>query len=175
MNANESSFSADSDETATPPASQDEKKTPNINIIKVRDDHVPLQFIADENQTAKFKLTEGIEVSWLSSDSFGSKDLRNHIEPWLTSLFQSEHLSLLAGSSLTHAIHYLATGKGAAGMNTLPLSNHRTEINQATKKAAIAAGRKECNLEDQLRVANELLRGFEILQKKLRLKLFVQN
>lgn len=30
----------------------------------------------------------------------------------------------------------------------------------------IAAGRKEGNLEDQLRVANELLRGFEILQKK---------
>lgn len=166
MNANEPSASANNDETDPLPSSQDKKKAPSINIIKVRDDHLPLQFIIDENDTAKYKLAEGIEASWLSSDSFGIKELRNRIEPWLTSLFQSEHLSLLAGSGLTHAIHYLAAGKGAAGMNTLPLSDHLTEINQAAKNAAIAAGRKEGNLEDQLRVANELLRGFEILQKK---------
>lgn len=166
MNANEPSASANSDETAPLPASQDKKKAPSINIIKVRDDHFPLQFIVDENDTAKYKLAEGIEASWLGSDSFGIKELRNRVEPWLTSLFQSEHLSLLAGSGLTHAIHYLAAGKGAAGMSALPLSNHLPEINQAAKNAAIAAGRKEGNLEDQLRVANELLRGFEILQKK---------
>lgn len=133
-----------------------------VNTLKTRDDHMPLQFVADGD---KFKLQPGSEASWLSSEAFGHKELRSRIEPWLTSLFQSEHLSLLAGSGLTHAVHYLAAGKGAAGMGALTLSNHQTEINQAAEQAADAAGREKGNLEDQLRVANELLRGLEILQK----------
>jgi hypothetical protein len=138
------------------------ERSESLNILKVRDDHVPLQFTGDAD---KFKLQEGTEISWLSSDEFGHKELRNRIEPWLTSLFQSEHLSLLVGSGLTHAVHYLAVGKSAAGMGALTLSTHESEINQAAEKAAEAAGRKTGNLEDQLRVANELLRGLEILQK----------
>lgn len=133
-----------------------------VNTLKIRDDHMPLQFVADED---KFKLQPGSESSWLSSEAFGHKELRSRIEPWLTSLFQSEHLSLLAGAGLTHAVHYLAAGKGAAGMGALTLSNHQTEIDQAAEKAADAAGREKGNLEDQLRVANELLRGLEILQQ----------
>ncbi len=133
-----------------------------INTLKIRDDHVPLQFAAEDG---KFKLQPGSEASWLSSETFGHKELRNRIEPWLTSLFQSEHLALLAGSGLTHAMHHLATGKGAAGMSALALSNHQIEIDKAAEKAAEMAGRQKGNLEDQLRVANELLRGLEILQK----------
>ncbi|MCO7623507.1 SIR2 family protein [Pseudomonas guariconensis] len=132
------------------------------NTLKTRDDHVPLQFTADDDT---FKLQAGSEASWLSGETFGRKDLRSRIEPWLTSLFQSEHLSLLAGSGLTHAVHYLAAGEGAAGMGALTLSNHQAEIDQAAEKAADAAGREKGNLEDQLRIANELLRGLEILQK----------
>ncbi|MDM5099753.1 SIR2 family protein [Aeromonas salmonicida] len=131
------------------------------NYIKVRDDKRPIEFVTDENG---FKLSEGQETSWISGDTFTQKELRSRIEPWLTSLFQSEHLSLLAGSGLTHAVHYLAAGKGAAGMGALTLSNHQTEITQAAEKAADAAGREKGNLEDQLRVANELLRGLEIMQ-----------
>lgn len=138
-----------------------EKNKP-FNVLKVRDDHLPVQFSADG---AKFKLQAGSEASWLGSEEFGQKELRSRIEPWLTSLFQSEHLSLLAGSGLTHAVHYLAAKKGAAGMGALTLSSHQTEIDQAAEKAADAAGRKNGNLEDQLRIANELLRGLEILQK----------
>lgn len=130
------------------------------NTLKIRDDHVPLHFAADGD---RLKLQSGTEVSWLKSEEFDLKDLRNRIEPWLTSLFQSEHLSMLAGSGLTHAVHYLAAGKGAAGMGSLTLSNHQAEIGQAAEKAAEAAGRKKGNLEDQLRIANELLRGLEIL------------
>ncbi|EPL61004.1 fibronectin-binding protein (FBP) [Pseudomonas aeruginosa] len=133
-----------------------------INTLKIRDDHMPLQFAADGD---KFKLQAGSEASWLSSEAFGHKELRSRIEPWLTSLFQSEHLSLLAGSGLTHAVHSLAAGKGAAGMGALTLSNHQDEIHQAAAKTAEEAGREKGNLEDQLRVANELLRGLEILQK----------
>lgn len=131
------------------------------NYIKVRDDKRPIEFVTDENG---FKLSEGQETSWVSNDTFTQKELRSRVEPWLTSLFQSEHLSLLAGSGLTHAVHYLAAEKGAAGMGALTLSNHQTAITQAAEKAAVAAGRKTGNLEDQLRVANELLRGLEIMQ-----------
>lgn len=133
-----------------------------INTLKIRDDHIPLRFAADGE---KFKLQAGSEASWLGTETFGHKELRNRIEPWLTSLFQSEHLSLLAGSGLTHAVHCLAAGKGAAGMGTLKLSHYQAEITDAAKNAAEVAGREQGNLEDQLRVANELLRGLEILQK----------
>jgi len=132
------------------------------NILKVRDDVTPLWFSGSEG---KFKLKENTEASWLGSNEFSYKDLRHRIEPWLTSLFQSEHLSLLAGSGLTHAVHYLAAGSGAAGMSALPLSAYKDEIDAAAKEAADAAGRESGNLEDQLRVANELLRGLEILKK----------
>ena len=131
------------------------------NFLKVRSDLRPLQFSASEN---KFTLAAGSEAEWASEGEFDQKALRKQIEPWLTSLFQSEHLSLLAGSGLTHAVHRLATGKGAAGMGELKLSNRATEINSAAKTAAEAAGRQNGNLEDQLRAANELLRGLEILQ-----------
>lgn len=132
------------------------------NIVKARNDNKPLYFTESGNN--KFRLRKGSEASWIDSEEFSQKELREHIEPWLTSLFQSEHLSLLAGSGLTHAVHYLATGESAAGMEALTLTIREDEINKAAKASAIKAGREECNLEDQLRVANELLRGLEILQ-----------
>ncbi|MBS1939063.1 MAG: SIR2 family protein [Bacteroidetes bacterium] len=140
------------------------KKTPNDiqNILKVRDDHRPVRF--DEAE-AKYVLCEGSSASWVTGE-FGVKELRQRIEPWLTSLFQSEHLSLLAGSGLTHAVHRLATGNSAAGMDAMALKKHKDKIEQAAGEAARAAGRNTGNLEDHLRVANELLRGLEILEMK---------
>lgn len=132
-----------------------------INVIKVRDDYEPIKFeLIDGSE--KFKVCEDQKSSWTDGE-FSSKDLRSRIEPWLTSLFQSEHLSLLIGSGLTHAVHYLAAGRDAAGMSALSLSNYEDEINNKAKESANKTGRKEGNLEDQLRVANELLRGLEIL------------
>lgn len=88
------------------------------NTLKVRDDCAPIYFEAAA--VGKFKLCEGSEASWLThGETFGLKDLRSRIEPWLTALFQSEHLSLLAGSGLTHAVHSLAADKPAAGMAKL--------------------------------------------------------
>src|SRR5699024_1532902 len=121
------------------------KEIMQVNTLKTRDDHRPVEFIANDGN---FTLQAGSEASWLSTTEFGQKELRNRIEPWLTSLFQSEHLSLLAGSGLTHAVHYMAAEKGAAGMGALTLSNHQAEIDQAAEKAADAAGRKKGNLED---------------------------
>ena len=133
-----------------------------INTLKTRDDPQPLAFMADG---ASFKLQAGSQATWTSGGEFGRRELRNRIEPWLTSLFQSEHLSLLVGSGLTHAVHFLAAGKGAAGMDALAVGHYKDEITEAAEQAAATAGRQKGNLEDQLRVANELLRGLDILKK----------
>jgi hypothetical protein len=134
------------------------------NTLKVRDDHRPVCFGAAE-QAGMFEVGPGCDASWLNGQEFSLKDLRNRVEPWLTSLFQSEHLSLLAGSGLTHAVHRLATSKSAAGMGTAAFSSYQNEITNAAQNAASEAGREKGNLEDQLRVANELLRGLDILGK----------
>ncbi|EEV0806791.1 hypothetical protein EWN49_003596, partial [Escherichia coli] len=42
--------------------------------------------------------------------------LRQNIEPWLTALFQSEHLNLLIGAGLSSAIQKSATGLSPVGM-----------------------------------------------------------
>lgn len=132
------------------------------HIVKVRDDHQPVLFTQDGDN--KFKLEEGSEASWISDGkTFEQKVLRERIEPWLTSLFQSEHLSLLLGSGLTHAVHSLAAGQSATDMGKIAISTHQGEINAAAEKSAAAAGRQTDNVEDQLRVANELLRGLDIL------------
>lgn len=133
------------------------------NTIKVRDDQIPLKFsrLTDNN----FKLETGFEAPWTNNGEFSLKELRNRIEPWLTSLFQAEHLAILAGSGLTHAIHHLAAGKPATGMANLNIKNYKDEITEAAKKSSSKAGRQEGNLEDQFRVANELLIGLKILNK----------
>lgn len=138
-------------------------KSVGQNLIKVRDDRSPISF--NPTEAGEFRVVDGDDASWADGDSneFNQKDLRNRIEPWLTSLFQSEHLSLLAGSGLTHAVHQLATGNLAAGMDVISLTNHKDKIIDSAKVSAEASGRKANNLEDQLRVANELLRGLEIL------------
>lgn len=137
-------------------------------ILKSRDDKAPVLFskTSEEIETDNpFKLGEGSECSWLTEDeSFGPEKLRPRIEPWLTALFQSEHFSLLAGSGLSHAVHRIATGNALPGMNTVTFTHFDTEINAEAKNSARAAKRKRGNIEDQIRVANELLRGLEIIK-----------
>ena len=137
----------------------------NQNIIKTQDDHLPVVFDAVAGKDGCFKLSEDISASWINNnDEFDIKILRSRIEPWLTALFQSEHLSLLAGSGLTHAVHYLAADKSAAGMNAVEWpEDYAGSITDKANVSADKAGRKAGNLEDQLRIANELLRGLEIL------------
>ena len=133
-----------------------------INLLKVRDDHHPVRFEVVEK--GKFRLCEGVDAQWVSTEEFGLKELRSRIEPWLTSLFQSEHLSLLAGSGLTHAVHSIAVGKPAAGMSgSVSGGSFKEQLHAAASASAKAAGRDQANIEDHIRVSNELLRGLEIL------------
>lgn len=141
------------------------------NIIKVRDDHEPICFISatlQENSELSFVLTKGYSANWFSGDSFSITDLRGRVEPWLTSLFQSEHLSLLIGSGLTTAIQISATKKVANnGMNKPEIkTKYNDVIESAVKKSVVKSGRGEANVEDYIRVMNDLLRGLEILSSK---------
>lgn len=78
------------------------------------------------------------------------KDTRKRVEPWLSALFQSDHLSLLVGSGMTTAVAY-ACGAKAAGMGTVAFGTpHEKELNAHITKKAAAMGRGEPNLEDQL-------------------------
>jgi hypothetical protein len=140
---------------------------PDNQILKCRDDKDPviLEKLLEQAEGQKpFKMAEGCESSWLKKDTaVGAMDLRPRIEPWLTALFQSEHLALLVGSGLSHAVHRIATGAVLLGMKAVKFANFDTEINVEAKKSAEKCGREAGNIEDQIRVANELLRGLEII------------
>ena len=81
-------------------------------------------------------------------------------------LVQSEHLSLLIGSGLTHAVHHIATGKALPGMDSIKFGVFDDEISVEVKRIAESARRENGNFEDQIRVASELLRGLEIFSIK---------
>ena len=137
-------------------------------ILKTRDDTIPILLEPDGGAGGgerRFKLSSDASCSWVNAgDSFGKEKLRPRIEPWLTALVQSEHLSLLVGSGLTHAAHAIATEDPCPGMNTIRFTVWNEEISAAASRAAESAGRKDGgNFEDQVRAAHELLRGLEII------------
>jgi len=136
---------------------KDEEK---INILKSRDDPKPVYF--NKTGEARFKLRPGTECPWHKAEEpFGPDKLRPRIEPWLTALVQSEYLSLLIGSGLTHSVHCIAQGTGLPGMEKAKFSVFQSQIDNAAEATAKAAGRDKANFEDQIRVANELLFGLE--------------
>lgn len=141
--------------------SEEEKKVP-VNIVKTRDDRSPVHFV-EGSEPGSYVVAEGHTCSWADEDNtFKLKVLRERVEPWLTALFQSEHLSLLVGSGLTHAVHHLAAGKDAAGMGRCSFTRGQDAIQAAADVSSKSTGRKVANIEDDLRAANELLRGLSV-------------
>ena len=140
------------------------------NIVKVRDDRMPIIFkLSEKDGDVKiFELSEGQNVNWCTEGTFTEMNLRGRIEPWLTSLFQSEHFSLLVGSGLTTAIQLGACGSANSGMGEFtPLSHYSAEIRERAYVSAKETGRgEEPNIEDYIRVMNELLRGLEIIKEQ---------
>ena len=137
-----------------------------VHWMKVYDDPRPIKMLECRNKSG---IVEGLEEvrhdphPLLGRGQMKMNDLRKRVEPWLTSLFQSEHLSLLVGSGLTNAVHCIACNSSAAGMNRTEFAFNGKSIKAVADESARKAGRKEGNCEDDLRVANELLRGLEIL------------
>lgn len=133
------------------------------NIIKTRDDR---ELILIDNSE---KVQNTDDCTWLSENSENGKVVkhvfRTRIEPWLTSLFQSEHLSLLCGSGITRSISLLAHDTDGKNMENPVFTKYKGEIESAAQKSAKDCGRENGNFEDRIRVANDLLRGLKILNK----------
>ncbi len=156
------------------------------NILKIRDD----ECIVLNSSGDGFETREGKSFSWLASSKSPSKmdlsSLRSGIEPWLTSLFQSEHLSLLIGTGLSYSLSKLATTsdtdaetgatvseivgqtstdskKTSMDIPALTSKKYREMVLSSVKDIAEKGRRGNANIEDTIRVINELLRGLEIL------------
>lgn len=140
------------------------KQNKTINTVKVREDDTPIRFLASE-APGRFTFETEQQLDWCQDSTFSKHELRTRIEPWLTSLFQSEHLSLLVGSGLTSAVQYAACGKSDNGMGAdAHFTVFADEIKQAADRMAKDAHRGPANIEDQIRAANELVRGLDIIK-----------
>ena len=88
--------------------------------------------------------------------------LRKEIEPWLTALSQSEHLSLLIGSGFSLAACQIVKAQENNGMSKIEFSVFKNQIQNASEQSAKRSVRGDANIEDQIRTANELIKGLEI-------------
>jgi hypothetical protein len=103
------------------------------------------------------------------------KSLRSKVEPWLSAIFQSEHFSLLVGSGLTNSLAHLSKIRPQS-MGRLEFEGeaYKQKIKSSSEKSASAMQRGEANLEDDFRVALELLRGYEILEDNKKTSLLTE-
>lgn len=144
-------------------------------VIKTRDDKELIPFNYD-SKDKKYLLYDNFTCPWIENEkeiqeSDSERILRERIEPWLTALFQSEHLSLLCGSGLTNSISHLAGADGGTTMDPVEFTVCKKQLKKAAENSAKKAGRDKANIEDQIRTANELLQGLKILGAKYGKKL----
>lgn len=84
---------------------------------------------------------------------------RARIEPWLSAMFQSEHLSLLLGRGFPLGVGS-ACGAGSTSMPVLTFpAKFAEKIGACAGRSAKKMGRGSPNFENELRVASELLAG----------------
>jgi hypothetical protein len=88
---------------------------------------------------------------------------RQAIEPWLSAVFQSEHLSVLLGSGFTTGLAFMAGGS-TTNMGQVEFGTKYDEkINEHAEQTAGELGRGQPNIEDQIRAAQALITGLGIL------------
>ena len=116
-----------------------------------------------ENDWKKHLLKINNEIFNLEDNLEERKDWRSKIEPWLTAIFQSEHLSLLLGSGLVRAATAIA-GSNAQGMDRIDFQNYTEEIKTFADETAKKMDRGIANFEDDLRTAISLLEGLQIMK-----------
>ena len=163
--AESSSASEAGKETSNKPTENSKVKI-NENFLKVRDDK-PIKLTRPSNtQDPRFTVSDA-KPSQSLSGPVSVDDLRARIEPWLGALLQAEHLSLLVGSGLSTALQIAVGAKPNNGMGEYQSqTKFKDKINPKIWESAMAGGRGDSpNLEDYLRVANEALRGLEILDE----------
>lgn len=87
---------------------------------------------------------------------------RKHIEPWLSAVFQAEHLNLLLGSGFTMAISYIAK-MPTTGMDKVKFgTKYDDAIDAHAEQSAKTMGRGAANIEDQFRSALAVLEGLKV-------------
>jgi len=93
-----------------------------------------------------------------------AEELKKEVEPWLSAIFQSEHLSLLIGTGLTSAVSFTA-GVIPQEMSRLALENGLSDkIKSKADETARKMNRGEANIEDDIRIALELINVLKILK-----------
>lgn len=88
---------------------------------------------------------------------------RRHIEPWLSAVFQAEHLNLVLGGGFTTAIACIAGGT-ATGMTKVKFgTKYDADIDAHAEAGAKKMNRVPANIEDQFRSAIALLEGLAVI------------
>jgi len=118
--------------------------------------------LANPNDKKHGYRVSGSEVAYDDIKEIIPADARKKIEPWLSAIFQCEHLSCVVGNGLTSAVSKLAQTTPVS-MASGKFSVHGKAILEESKRSAVACGRDATNIEDDLRAANELLGGLRIL------------
>ncbi|MCK1490076.1 SIR2 family protein [Bradyrhizobium sp. 180] len=90
---------------------------------------------------------------------------RRKIEPWLSAVFQAEHLNLLLGSGFTIAVGFAAGVKATGMAIATGKSKYAKAILDHATASAEKMGRGQANIEDQLRSAIAVLDGLDIVDK----------
>ncbi|MGA3013050.1 MAG: SIR2 family protein [Bacteroidales bacterium] len=99
-----------------------------------------------------------------NSEELIPEDLKKDIEPWLSAIFQSEHLTLLVGAGLTCAVSYIAEVKSIE-MARLALEDKLSPfITKKANETAEKMNRGEANIEDDIRITLELINGLKIME-----------
>lgn len=89
---------------------------------------------------------------------------RKRIEPWLSAVFQAEHLNLLLGSGFATAVACIA-GAEATGMAKVKFgTTYDAAIDAHADASAKRMGRSPANIEDQFRSAIALLEGLAVFK-----------
>ncbi len=101
-----------------------------------------------------------------ASNDFAKNSLRDaykkKIEPWLSAILQSDHLSLLCGTGLTQAICSIAKIPPSSMNRISFIEEYEERIKKYADNSAKKLGRGSANIEDDIRTALELYRGIEI-------------
>ena len=87
---------------------------------------------------------------------------RKNIEPWLSAVFQAEHLNLLIGSGFTTSIARRAGGTATAMGSVTFGTKYDAAIDAHATVSAKAMNRGAANVEDQFRSALAVLEGLKV-------------
>jgi len=136
--------------------------TPATNLLKLKEMKGLVAFGLSQGE-GEPELTPTEAGSGFELKGYKASELRRNIEPWLTSLFQSEHLSLLVGTGLSYAVHMKATGSLPKGFENRQYAVFNDQIQTEAKRTAEASERGAPNPEDQLRTALKLREGIHVL------------